>query len=72
MWPRNPAHQREIEMTRAEALEAIQTAMDVPEWSPDTLDTIAAILQAAGYPLAVLGADAETPDYLRPLLEDRE
>jgi len=41
-------------MTHAEALEAIQAAMSGKEWSPDTLDTIATILQAAGYPLAAM------------------
>lgn len=36
-------------MTNDEALLAIQEAMDGVEWTPDTLDAIAKIMQEAGY-----------------------
>ena len=48
-------------MTPEEALLRIQELLDGVEWTPDTLEAIAAVMQAAGYRVLDLN-DREVPE----------
>ena len=49
-------------MDESDALLAIQDLLDGVEWTPETLDNIAAVMRSAGYAIAGIRAEEESGD----------